>query len=29
MARSVTLFTAQWADLPFETMCQKLGGLGL
>jgi len=24
MARSVTLFTAQWADLPFETMCRKL-----
>ena len=23
MARPVTLFTAQWADLPFETMCQK------
>ena len=24
MARPVTLFTAQWADLPFETLCQKL-----
>src|SRR5215204_175315 len=23
MARPVTLFTGQWADLPFETICQK------
>ena len=23
MARPVTLFTGQWADLPIETMCQK------
>ncbi len=28
MARPVTLFTAQWADLPFATMCQKLGAWG-
>ncbi len=28
MARPVTLFTAQWADLPFETMCEKLGAWG-
>jgi sugar phosphate isomerase/epimerase len=28
MPRPVTLFTAQWADLPFETMCQKLGSWG-
>jgi hypothetical protein len=24
MARPVTLFTGQWADLPFATLCQKL-----
>ncbi len=23
MSRPVTLFTGQWADLPFETMCEK------
>lgn len=23
MSRPVTLFTGQWADLPFETLCQK------
>ncbi|HYD39518.1 MAG TPA: sugar phosphate isomerase/epimerase [Anaeromyxobacter sp.] len=28
MARPVTLFTAQWADLPFETICRKLGAWG-
>jgi len=28
MGRPVTLFTGQWADLPFETMCQKAKGFG-
>ncbi len=28
MARPVTLFTGQWADLPFETMCQKANEFG-
>ncbi len=28
MARPVTLFTGQWADLPFETMCQKAAEFG-
>jgi hypothetical protein len=28
MSRPVTLFTAQWADLPFATMCQKLAAWG-
>ncbi len=28
MARPVTLFTAQWADLPFETMCEKAKSFG-
>jgi sugar phosphate isomerase/epimerase len=28
MSRPVTLFTGQWADLPFETMCQKAKDLG-
>ena len=28
MARPVTLFTGQWADLPFETMCQKASAFG-
>ena len=28
MGRSVTLFTGQWADLPFETMCQKARSFG-
>ncbi|MEQ9455574.1 MAG: sugar phosphate isomerase/epimerase [Phycisphaeraceae bacterium] len=28
MARPVTLFTGQWADLPFETMCDKAASFG-
>ncbi len=28
MARPVTLFTGQWADLPFEQLCQKAKGFG-
>jgi sugar phosphate isomerase/epimerase len=28
MARAVTLFTGQWADLPFETICQKAKSFG-
>lgn len=28
MARQVTLFTGQWADLPFETICQKAKEFG-
>jgi sugar phosphate isomerase/epimerase len=28
MSRAVTLFTGQWADLPFETMCQKAKSFG-
>jgi len=28
MARPVTLFTGQWADLPFETLCAKAKGFG-
>jgi sugar phosphate isomerase/epimerase len=28
MARPVTLFTGQWADLPLETLCQKAKQLG-
>ena len=28
MARKVTLFTGQWADLPFETMCEKAKSFG-
>jgi sugar phosphate isomerase/epimerase len=28
MARPVTLFTGQWADLPIETMCQKAKNFG-
>jgi sugar phosphate isomerase/epimerase len=28
MSRSVTLFTGQWADLPFETVCQKAAEFG-
>jgi len=28
MKRPVTLFTGQWADLPFETMCQKAKEFG-
>ena len=28
MARAVTLFTGQWADLPFEVICEKAAGFG-
>ena len=28
MARTVTLFTGQWADLPFEVLCRKARGFG-
>ena len=28
MPRPVTLFTGQWADLPFETMCAKARAFG-
>jgi sugar phosphate isomerase/epimerase len=28
MARPVTLFTGQWADLPFTEVCEKAGGWG-
>jgi sugar phosphate isomerase/epimerase len=28
MARTVTLFSGQWADLPFETLCQKAKAFG-
>jgi sugar phosphate isomerase/epimerase len=28
MPRLVTLFTGQWADLPFETLCQKVKSFG-
>lgn len=28
MGRLVTLFTGQWADLPFETMCKKAQEMG-
>ena len=28
MSRPVTLFTGQWADLPFEEICKKAGGWG-
>lgn len=28
MARPVTLFTGQWADLPFETICEKASEFG-
>jgi sugar phosphate isomerase/epimerase len=28
MSRAVTLFTGQWADLPFETMCKKAKEFG-
>ena len=28
MARPVTLFTGQWADLPFETLCGKAKSFG-
>jgi len=28
MGRPITLFTGQWADLPFETVCQKAKSFG-
>src|ERR1700719_2223154 len=28
MGRPVTLFTGQWADLPFETICKKAKSFG-
>ena len=28
MNRPITLYTGQWADLPFETMCQKAQSFG-
>ena len=28
MSRPVTLFTGQWADLPFEEMCKIVSGMG-
>ena len=28
MPRPVTLFTGQWADLPFETICDKAASFG-
>ena len=28
MSRPVTLFTGQWADLPFETLCEKAKSFG-
>ena len=28
MARPVTIFSGQWADLPFETLCQKMKSFG-
>ena len=28
MARPVTLFTGQWADLPFEELCKKAKSFG-
>ncbi|MEM9915291.1 MAG: sugar phosphate isomerase/epimerase [Planctomycetota bacterium] len=28
MPRPLTLFTGQWADLPFETMCEKAAAFG-
>ena len=28
MGRPVTIFTGQWADLPFETLCEKAAGFG-
>jgi sugar phosphate isomerase/epimerase len=28
MARPVTLFTGQWADLPLEDMCRKASDFG-
>ena len=28
MARKVNIFTGQWADLPFETVCEKMSEIG-
>lgn len=28
MARSISLLTAQWADVPFEKMCELASGWG-
>ena len=28
MSRKVTIFTGQWADLPLETLCQKMQAAG-
>ncbi|MBJ2354997.1 sugar phosphate isomerase/epimerase, partial [Sphaerochaeta sp. S2] len=28
MARMVTIFTGQWADLPFEKMCETVSEMG-
>ena len=28
MARPVTIFSGQWADLPFETLCEKVKSFG-
>jgi sugar phosphate isomerase/epimerase len=28
MSRPVTIFTGQWADLPFEELCRKVKGWG-
>ena len=28
MAKPITLFTGQWADLPFEEICKKAGAWG-
>ncbi len=28
MGRPVTLFTGQWADLPFEVVCEKAKSFG-
>jgi sugar phosphate isomerase/epimerase len=28
MSRPITLFTGQWADLPFEVMCEKAKSFG-
>jgi sugar phosphate isomerase/epimerase len=28
MNNPITLFTGQWADLPFETMCEKAKAFG-
>ena len=28
MSRPVTIFTGQWADLPFEELCKKISGWG-